>query len=134
MLYEVITFIVLTILIVYFSLPLINFTGYLNSKMTFPESLSGMEKILKNLEESAQETTDKFLNVRITSYNVCYTKLLRAQQKLLYSTDYSEIRKFTGDGPYTTIFTDVSAPRAGVFVGFKIVEHYMKNNPSYNFV
>ncbi|NPA68068.1 MAG: hypothetical protein GXO50_05605 [Chlorobi bacterium] len=52
-----------------------------------------------------------------------------AAQKLLYSVDRTEIRKFTGDGPYTSAFTDVSAPRAGSFIGYKIVEKYMKNNP-----
>ncbi len=51
-----------------------------------------------------------------------------AEKKILFSTDKTEIRKFTGDGPYTAIFTDVSAPRAGAFVGFKIVENYMRNN------
>jgi hypothetical protein len=51
-----------------------------------------------------------------------------ADQKLLYSTDNNDIRKMTGDGPYTSIFTDVSAPRAGVFIGFRIVEKYMQNN------
>lgn len=51
-----------------------------------------------------------------------------ADQQLLFTTDKLEIRKFTGDGPYTSIFTDVSAPRAGSYVGFKIVESYMKNN------
>ena len=51
-----------------------------------------------------------------------------AEQKLLFSTDKIEIRKFVGDGPYTSIFTDVSAPRAGAFVGFKIVDSFMDNN------
>jgi hypothetical protein len=54
------------------------------------------------------------------------------EQKLLYSTDKSEIRKFVGDGPFTTVFTDVSAPRAGAFIGYKIVESYMKNNSDIN--
>lgn len=52
-----------------------------------------------------------------------------AERKLLFSTNKMEIRKFTGDGPYTTVFTDISAPRAGAFIGFKIVESYMMNNP-----
>ncbi len=51
-----------------------------------------------------------------------------AEQKLLFSSKQSEIRKMTGDGPYTSAFTDVSAPRAGSFIGYKIVEKYMKNN------
>lgn len=51
-----------------------------------------------------------------------------AEQKLLFSTDKTETGKFVGDGPYTSIFTDVSAPRAGAYVGFKIVDAYMENN------
>lgn len=51
-----------------------------------------------------------------------------AEQKLLFSSDQTEIRKMTGDGPYTSAFTDVSAPRAGCFIGYKIVEKYMNNN------
>ena len=51
-----------------------------------------------------------------------------AEQKLLFSSDKNEIRKMTGDGPYTSAFTDVSAPRAGCFIGYKIVEKYMDNN------
>jgi len=51
-----------------------------------------------------------------------------AEQKLLFSADSKEIRKMTGDGPYTSVFTDVSAPRAGSFIGYKIVEKYMNNN------
>ncbi len=51
-----------------------------------------------------------------------------AEQKLLFSSDQTEIRKMTGDGPYTSAFTDVSAPRAGCFIGYKIVEKYMDNH------
>lgn len=51
-----------------------------------------------------------------------------AEQKLLFSANKMEIRKLVGDGPYTSVFTDVSAPRAGVFIGFKIVDNYMTNN------
>ncbi|NPA44861.1 MAG: hypothetical protein GXO49_04940 [Chlorobi bacterium] len=52
-----------------------------------------------------------------------------AEKRLLFSTDKNEIRKFVGDAPYTSIFADVSAPRAGAFIGFKIVENYMIKNP-----
>ncbi len=51
-----------------------------------------------------------------------------AEQKLLFSSDQTEIRKMTGDGPYTSAFTDVSAPRAGCYIGYKIVEKFMDNN------
>jgi len=51
-----------------------------------------------------------------------------AERKILFSTDKNEIRKFVGDGPYTSIFTDVSAPRVGAFIGFRIVEDFMNKN------
>ncbi len=51
-----------------------------------------------------------------------------AAQKLLFSSEKNEIRKMTGDGPYTAVFTDVSAPRAGSFIGYKIVEKFMAEN------
>jgi len=51
-----------------------------------------------------------------------------AERKLLFSTDKMEIRKFTGEAPYTSVFTDMSAPRAGAFIGFKIVENFMNHN------
>jgi len=52
-----------------------------------------------------------------------------AERKILFTTDKNEIRKLIGDGPYTSIFTDISAPRAGTFIGFKIVESFMDKNP-----
>jgi len=52
-----------------------------------------------------------------------------AEKKMLFSTDKNEIRKLVGDGPYTSTFADVSAPRAGAFIGYKIVENYMIKNP-----
>jgi hypothetical protein len=55
-----------------------------------------------------------------------------AEKQLLFTTEKIEIRKFVGDGPYTTIFSDISAPRAGSFVGFKIIESFMENNDHYS--
>ncbi len=49
--------------------------------------------------------------------------------KLLFNDQKLEIKKYVGDGPFTVPFTNVSAPKAGAFVGFKIVESYMNNNP-----
>jgi hypothetical protein len=53
-----------------------------------------------------------------------------AEKQMLYTSDKLEINKLAGEGPYTTVFGDVSAPRAAVFVGYKIVLSYMKNNPN----
>jgi hypothetical protein len=51
------------------------------------------------------------------------------EHQLLFSTDAIAIRKMVGDGPFTTLFANNSAPRAGAFLGWKIVYQYMENNP-----
>jgi len=39
------------------------------------------------------------------------------------------IRKFTGEAPFTSYFTEDSPGRAVVWTGFRIIERYMRNNP-----
>jgi hypothetical protein len=48
---------------------------------------------------------------------------------LLFSTDSFMIRKFTGEAPFTSYFTEDSPGRAVVWTGFRIIERYMNNNP-----
>jgi len=53
------------------------------------------------------------------------------QQKMIYSTDPTEIVKFTDDGPFTAVFNhDYSPARIGNWIGWQIVRTYMKHNPS----
>lgn len=47
---------------------------------------------------------------------------------LLFLTDLLNIKTFTGDAPFTTPFKNKSAPRAGNYIGYKIVQSFMKNN------
>jgi len=47
---------------------------------------------------------------------------------MIYSTDMMLIRKLTGESPFTTYFTSESPGRACVWLGFRIIESYMKNN------
>lgn len=49
---------------------------------------------------------------------------------LLFSTDGFLIRKFTGEAPFTSYFTEESPGRAVVWSGFRIIERYMNNNPN----
>ena len=49
--------------------------------------------------------------------------------KLLFSNKTMDITTFTGESPFTTPLNNNSAPRAGSFIGYKIVQSYMKNNP-----
>ena len=55
--------VLLTVLIIFFAIPVINFTAIINSNLSLPESLSGIEDIMKKMEETAKITTEKFLNV-----------------------------------------------------------------------
>ena len=52
-----------------------------------------------------------------------------ASEKLLYSTDQTEIMKFTSEGPFTSAFSKEAPPRIGYWIGWQIVKQYMKNNP-----
>ncbi len=49
--------------------------------------------------------------------------------ELLFSDDQLIIRKFIGDAPFTSVFQNNSAPRAGAFLGWKIIHKYMKEHP-----
>jgi hypothetical protein len=51
------------------------------------------------------------------------------EHDLLFSTDQFTIRKITGEAPFTSFFTNESPGRAGIWIGFRIVESYMKKNP-----
>lgn len=50
-------------------------------------------------------------------------------KKILFSTEYMDIKRFTQDGPFTPAFSNNSPPRAANWLGFRIVSSYMKNNP-----
>ena len=49
------------------------------------------------------------------------------QGKLLYETDYRSIQNFISEAPKTNAFKD-SAPRTAIYIGWQIVEQYMKRN------
>jgi len=51
------------------------------------------------------------------------------ENNLLFSTDQLNIRKLTGEAPFTGFFTKESPGRAAVWIGFRIVESYMMKNP-----
>jgi membrane protease YdiL (CAAX protease family) len=60
------TSIFLVAVLVFISLPSINFIGEWNTRMEFPEFLAGLERWMKNAEENAAELTEAFLNVETT--------------------------------------------------------------------
>jgi hypothetical protein len=50
------------------------------------------------------------------------------EHDLIYSTDQFEIRKLTGEAPFTGYFTKESPGRASIWIGFRIVESFMMKN------
>jgi hypothetical protein len=52
--------------------------------------------------------------------------------KHLFNNDRLLIQKYTGDAPFTANFGNNSAPRAGEYLGFRIIQSYMKNNPEHS--
>jgi hypothetical protein len=51
------------------------------------------------------------------------------EHDMLFNTDQFTIRKITGEAPFTSFFTNESPGRAGIWIGFRIVESYMMKNP-----
>ena len=52
-----------TVLSILLLIPLINFAGEINSKLSLPASLSGIEDWMRTMEEAAKVLTEKFLKV-----------------------------------------------------------------------
>lgn len=51
------------------------------------------------------------------------------QQKQLYAADYPTISQYINDAPHTAPLTSSSPGKAGVWVGFRLIESYMKQHP-----
>lgn len=51
------------------------------------------------------------------------------EKDLLFSKQSETIRQFVDDTPFTKPFNNDSPGRMGVFIGWKIIQHYMENNP-----
>lgn len=51
------------------------------------------------------------------------------ENDLLYSTDYQTHTKLIQDGPFTTGFSNKSPSRIGTYIGWLIVNEFLKNNP-----
>ena len=49
--------------------------------------------------------------------------------KDLYTTNMIEKNRYINDGPFTLPFTQESPGRAGAYIGWQIVESYMRSNP-----
>lgn len=52
------------------------------------------------------------------------------EKKHIFSTDRLLIQKYVGDGPFSAYFGQESPSRMANYLGFRIVEEYLKKNPS----
>jgi gliding motility-associated lipoprotein GldB len=59
--------------------------------------------------------------------NAMWTFLI--ENKLLFSNDRMNIRRFTGPAPFTNSFTSESPGKTGVWLGWQIVRKFMKKHP-----
>ncbi len=71
--------------------------------------------------------TDKQMNW-MESYQA-YAFTYKIDNELLYSTDRRMIRQFINQAPFTTPFSNQSAPQTGVWLGWQIIREYMGRNP-----
>lgn len=55
--------IIMVLLLTFAMNPLVNFTGEINSRMHFPEWMSGLESWMRNAEDTAEKLTKAFLKV-----------------------------------------------------------------------
>ncbi len=58
-----------------------------------------------------------------------YAWMYKLDNDLLYSADHRTINGFTGKAPFTSRFSNESAPRTGVWLGWQIVREYMRRHP-----
>lgn len=56
----------LVVLSLLFAIPVINFTGYLNSLFSLPDSMSGIENKIRDMEQEASELMKSFMDVPTT--------------------------------------------------------------------
>lgn len=58
-----------------------------------------------------------------------YAFMYKLDNNLLYSTDHRTINNFINKAPFTSRFSNESAPRTGVWLGWQIVREYMRRHP-----
>jgi hypothetical protein len=81
------------------------------------------------------ETSDELIfgfttnQLKFCNNNESQMWMYLVEHDLLFNSDQFTIRKLTGEAPFTNFFTNESPGRAAVWLGFRIIESYMKRNP-----
>ncbi len=111
----------------------------LHSGADMPENLLDFfvfqGKLLYFLDAMLPSAQDS-LKISYTSEQMEWAKTNEGQSwsfilnnEMLYSSDRQIIQKLTGEAPFTGPFSSGSAPRMGMYHGWKIVREYMRRNP-----
>jgi len=91
-------------------------------------------KVMYALQRMLPNTPDSLLfgytpdQIRWCRNNTAQMWTFLVENKMLYSKDYLTINKLIGPAPFTSLFTRESPGRAVVWLGYRIIESYMKNN------
>lgn len=117
--------------------------GWLKSTFKADEDKNDMlaqivhEGKIMYLEDALMPDVNDTLKIRYTAKQLAWCKANEfnmwayiIQKQLLYTTNETDIVKFTDDGPFTPMFNhDYCPARTGNWIGWRIVRDYMKNNP-----
>ncbi len=81
-----------------------------------------------------EEKPENLMGYSATQWKWCLTNEKQVwgymiDQKHLFSTDVQLIRKYMNDAPFTAPISQDSPGRFGTWIGWQIVESYVKNNP-----
>lgn len=78
-------------------------------------------------EMEVMEYTPEKYDWAVTNQGKVWSYII--EKDLLFSKQNEVIRQFVDDTPFTKPFTNSSPGRMGAFIGWKIVQAYMENNP-----
>ena len=85
------------------------------------------------------EKSENIMGYQIEKWNWCKTNEKASwtaviDQKDLFSTDMLLIRKYMDDAPFTSPISQKSPGRLGTWLGWQIVDSYMKKNKNLSLV
>ena len=86
-----------------------------------------LDKVLPYTEDSIKfgYTTNQ---VKFCNKNEYMMWSFFIEKKLLYTKDFKLVNKYCGEAPFSTGMPDDSPGRTGIWLGWKIVTAFMKNN------
>ncbi len=91
-------------------------------------------KIIYALRQMLPNTPDSLVfgftpdQVKWCRNNTAQMWTFLVEKKMLFSADYLIINKLIGPGPFCSLFTRESPGRAPVWLGYQIIQSYMKHN------